>query len=152
MDKEDLILEGLKNSLEAGAGAVDIFIDGNSFSISDDGHLGLIPDFKSGCSSKGGNRGRGLYLLYRETEGNLKLFRKDGRTVLEAAFPSPIKAEEIIPVCFNLTSDLTFHSLKDGKERYFINKDVLARMDLDLSRAKDISKLKKIIREKELRS
>ena len=36
MDDEDLILEGLKNSLEAGASAIDIYVDECSFSIVDD--------------------------------------------------------------------------------------------------------------------
>ena len=86
MDDEDLILEGLKNSLEAGASAIDIYVDGCSFSIVDDGRMDTLPAFREGFSSKGERRGRGLYLLSEVTGGRCGIRREKERTCLSGTF------------------------------------------------------------------
>ncbi len=152
MDEEDLILEGVKNSLEAGASIIEVSIDGNSFSIVDDGEMSRIPDFRACSSSKGGKRGRGLFLISEASRGRCSITRESGRTVLRATFDRALEAERIIPICFNLTQTLVFHSLRDGRERYLLDSEVLRKMDVDPMKAIDLARLKRIIREKEQRS
>lgn len=152
MDDEDLILEGVKNSIEAGAINIDIYIDGNAFAVADDGILSEVPDFKAGHSSKGERRGRGLFLLKEATGGRCSIEKEDGKTVLRGVFAVELRAEEVIPFCFNLTGSLTYHSMRDGHELYRLDKHALEDMGIDPSRASDIARLKKIIREKEQRS
>ncbi len=152
MEREDLILEGVKNSLEAGASSIDVYIWENGFAIVDDGSLETIPSFKNGASSKGEKRGRGLFLLSEATKGRCGIERINDRTVLKAFFERKLEAEKIIPFCFNLTSLVTYHCMRDGREAYYLDVDILDKMDIDPRKAGDVARLKKIIREKEQRS
>lgn len=152
MAKEDLILEALKNSIEAGAKEIELFIDGNTFTVIDDGNLSFIPTLGAVCSSKGESRGRGLYLLYNECHGNISLGRDGEKTVFKAVFTSSIIKEEIVPAAFNLFPFLVFHSMKNKAEIYRLDYSDIREMGLDPEIAGNLARLKKIIREKELRS
>ncbi len=149
MEKEDLILEALKNSLEAGALNVDIYIDGNRFCIVDDGDLESLPTFTLNESSKGEKRGRGLYLVRKITRGRCSIRREENKTILEAETPSALEAEKVIPFCFNLHDGITFHSMRCGSEAYSMRKKDLEEIGIDPKRAPDVARLKRIIREKE---
>ena len=152
MEDEDLILEGVKNSLEAGASVIDIYIDGDEFSIIDDGKLEYIPDFKEGSSSKGEKRGRGLYLLARACNGRCSIDRKDGRTLLKGRFERALEADKVIPFCFNLTSSAVYHSMRGDVELYRLDSKDLDAMGINPENAIGIARIKRIIREKEQRS
>lgn len=151
MEIEDLVFEGVKNSLESGATTIDIYIDGCAFQVVDDGKMSLIPDFKDGTSSKGEKRGRALFLLFEATGGNCTITRESGKTVLKGVFSYPIEAEKVIPYCFNLTEKVVYHSMKDGRQLYLMDMSTLSEMGIDPEKAVDIARLKRIIREKEQR-
>ena len=152
MDDEDLILEGLKNSLEAGASAIDIYVDGCSFSIVDDGRMDTLPAFREGFSSKGERRGRGLYLLSEVTGGRCGIRREKERTCLSGTFSHRIAVEKVLPYCFNLFPDLVFHRLERGREIYVLSGAMLESRGIDVHLISGLAHLKRIIREKEQRS
>ena len=152
MDDEDLILEGLKNSLEAGASAIDIYVDGCGFSIVDDGRMDTLPAFREGFSSKGERRGRGLYLLSEVTGGRCGIKREKERTCLSGTFSHRIAVEKVIPYCFNLFPELVFHRLERGREIYVLSGAMLESRGIDVHFISGLAHLKRIIREKEQRS
>lgn len=101
MDSAGLVLEGVKNSKEAGASFVDInieFLDGYiAVIISDDGN-GNIPEdpFDAGVSTKGKGRGLGL--------SNIKCIDKDATLTREG---------EITVLSFKAKRDSSFDELRD---------------------------------------
>lgn len=101
MDSAGLVLEGVKNSKEAGASFVDInieFLDGYiAVTISDDGN-GNIPEdpFDAGVSTKGKGRGLGL--------SNIKCIDKDATLTREG---------EITMLSFKAKRDSSFDELRD---------------------------------------
>ena len=122
MDNADLLVEAVRNSLEAGAEDIFIRIDrhcGMADVVVSDDSSKTIPDdaFSPGVSSKGAGRGRGLFLIKEASDGRCGLEKKDGKSVLHFSVRLDESFEDLsatIPVLFNAFPHLVIEVMQDG--------------------------------------
>ncbi len=132
-DLASLILEGAVNSMEAGADLIDIKIDKRSafvdVQIQDNGILLESGKwFDLGVSSKGEERGKGLFLI-KSIDKNASLEKKDGFTTLrfQAFDDESIDAFDqllfpifqlplAISVCYTIDGQVAFEMKKNKGE------------------------------------
>lgn len=124
----DLILEAVINSEEAGARNVDISISESdgflSVIVVDDGNFDKEGSYFSlGFSTKGENRGKGLWYI-ASVDPKATIRRCNGKTMLQFKVPKEIQGESLeeglFPV-FQRVEKTTFSYTKDGKELFSIS-------------------------------
>jgi len=148
MNLTDLVYEGVRNSLEAGASRVfvnwrvekeRIYVE-----VADDGRGDFPPDcFQKGVSDKGEKRGRGLYLI-KSADPNARLERKGGVTLLTFSAGKSLEGDlaSYLPYLFSL--GLTeFNFLEDGKVTRIERKQLLG-LYKNLESVKALSGMKKL--------
>lgn len=153
LDLSDLVYEAVRNSLEAGAGKVRIEVDSAdgilSFLIQDDGD-GVLPDdpFGNGVSSKGKDRGEGLFLI-KEASVAFSITRREGLTSLSFSIEKERKdfrAEDIYGVLVNMGLDVVMILKIEGKEKVRIDNSVCS--SLDVRNGRDLSSLRRMVNER----
>lgn len=152
MEKADLLLEAAKNSLEAGASNLVIDVDeeaATTIVFYDDGCGSWVEDpFSEGTSSKGEDRGRGLYLIGRDSR-SADLKRIGEWTSLTIEFdrllPSSVYVS-VLPAIFNLDMNVVFLRNRNGRRLYSLEKDDL---DMDILSGKGYRALGRLVEEKE---
>ena len=150
-DLGELILEGVANSLEAGASFVSIKLEkkGESFEvdIQDNGILLEGKDFfSSGFSTKGENRGKGLSLI-RLADNKARLYREDGYTILSFKTKddgSLDALEDVLFPIFQFDIAILFSYIVEGKELLRLSKE----RGEELSKVGEIVDFKHLIKSK----
>lgn len=157
MSFSSLLLEAARNSLEAGAGRIEIILDsrdgGTEVIVKDDGKFEVPSDpFRSGASTKGSGRGRGLALIAKESEGRAALERKGTSTVLSCSLPYVLDADSaasVLPAVFNLGMDTVVRRRREGAEVYSITSSELAGLGIESDTAKGYMAIGRMVMAKE---
>ena len=160
MDNADLLVEAVRNSLEAGAEDIFIRIDrhcGMADVVVSDDSSKTIPDdaFSPGVSSKGAGRGRGLFLIKEASDGRCGLEKKDGKSVLHFSVRLDESFEDLsatIPVLFNAFPHLVIEVMQDGIPFYTLDGVSLEKRGISVETTGGINRLRRLAEEKEKRS
>lgn len=160
MENADLLVEAVRNSLEAGAGDILLRIDRccgmADVVVSDDSPADIVDDaFSPGVSSKGPGRGRGLFLVREASEGRCGLEKKDGRSVLHfsVVLDGSLKnLSSTVPVLFNAFPHLVVEVLEDGILLYSLDGRSLEEDGISAETAIGMNRLEGLTEEKEKRS
>lgn len=160
MDNADLLVEAVRNSLEAGAEDISIKVDRHcgmvDVVVSDDSSK-AIPDnaFSQGVSSKGAGRGRGLFLVKEASGGRCGLEKKDGKSVLHFSVGLDGSLEDLsatVPVLFNAFPHLVVEVMQDGILLYTLDGVALEKAGISVKTAGGMNSLRRMAEEKEKRS
>lgn len=151
---DDLILEAVENSRDAGAWNIAIVLtesgSGIKAEVIDDG-VSPIPEnpFGLGVSTKGENRGRGLALI-KERDRSASLDRCNGRTVLAFESVNDNSFEELehalIPI-FNGKGNIEFSYRSNGRE-FHLDSAELERGNAVPQNSRSIAAFKAIVKHK----
>ena len=156
MDVFDLILEAVGNSIEAGAGNIQILAesgDGESrVSVTDDGNA-QIPDdpFAPGCTTKGNGRGLGLAKVKSGSSGRCSLIRENGKTTLSFIADQEIMKEMLddsLLSVFLAPADISL-TLKMSGKSFTLSTGELRERDAIPDRAGAIGRFREMARLKE---
>ncbi len=148
----DLILEGVENSVEAGASHISVLLDEKdgicSVSISDDGLFTFQGDpFEEGATEKGKGRGYGLFNIKRQAK-SCSIERKDPYTIL--SFSGDWEEERplsgaLLPL-FLLGADISLTIKRDGRN-VTLSTVELRRADAYPDRAGAIGRFRSMVRQ-----
>ena len=160
MDNADLLVEAVRNSLEAGAEDIAIRIDrhcGMVDVVVSDNSSKAIPDdvFSPGVSTKGAGRGRGLFLVKEASGGRCGLEKKDGKSVLHFSVGLDGSFKDLsatIPVLFNAFPHLLIEVIQDGIPFYTLDGVSLEKAGVSVETAGGMNRLRRLAEEKEKRS
>ena len=150
---DDLILEAVENSREAGALNISVIVEEDAalkIQVIDDG-VSPIPEnpFADGVSTKGKTRGRGLALI-KERDRSASLNRCNGKTVLAFCSVNDSSLEDLehalLPI-FMGPGNIEFSYRKNGRE-FLLDSAELEREKAFPVDCGSIARFKAIVRQK----